>query len=205
MLESNYYCLTKEKPLLRGILHFILLLSNPILFINFLYNYDYSMIVLISFEIKLFFSSLYHLTYIFYKYNIKQEIILQNFDHFGINLLLFTIFIPILYKLKLYLFISIYLFIMFVAYFYTNNYMFFGIYNGLIPFIVLPYELSKISYYLSFLSITALSFNIIGFTIYYLKSYKFYYKNIYIFGYHEIFHLFTCTSIYIGVYIALAL
>jgi hypothetical protein len=205
MIESNYYCLTKEKPLLRGILHSILFFINPIIFIKYLYNYDYSMILLTCLEIMLFFSSLYHLTYIFYKYNLKQEIILQNLDHFGINLLLFNIFITILYKLKTYTFILIYLYIMLVTYFFTHNYMFFGINNGLIPFITIPYELSKNSSYLSFLSLVCLSLNIIGFLIYYIKSYKFYYKNKYIFGYHEIFHLFTSTSIYIGIYIAFVL
>ena len=152
---------------------------------------------------KLFFSFTYHLSYYIYKYNIQQEIILQNLDHLGITLCLSSVIIA--YSIKINYFYSIPIYILFLVglFYFIRNLVYFNIFNGIFILFLIPNYLGKITMDIIYLSIFGWLSCLIGVYFYLSKSYKFIWNGIYIFGYHEIFHFFIGIGVYICLYVIL--
>jgi predicted membrane channel-forming protein YqfA (hemolysin III family) len=203
-IKENYYCLTKEKPLLRGIQHLLQFIIHPIFFYYYFYNISFAIPLFVGLQIQLFFSLTYHLLYHLYKYNIKQEIFLQKLDHFGITIFISSIIISYLQKINSYHYIYIYIYILFsfgLFIIMRKNLIYYNIINSLFIIFLIPNYIAIINIYILLLSIFGFLLCLIGIYFYLKKSYKFIFYNTYIFGFHEIFHLFTGLGTYICIYV----
>ncbi len=198
MNPNNYYCLSKEKPLLRGIQHLLQFIIHPILFYYLYFNF--AIPLFIGLQIKLFFSFSYHLTFYFYKYNIHQEIILQKLDHLGINIFVSTIIITYLLKLNDLYIIPIYILFSLGLLYYVKDLVYYNIFNSLFIIFLIPNYVANINMNMIILSCIGWLSCLIGIYFYLSKSYKVIFNGKYIFGYHELFHLFIGIGIYICLY-----
>jgi predicted membrane channel-forming protein YqfA (hemolysin III family) len=196
----DYYCLSKQKPLLRGIQHLLQFIIHPIIYYNYLYNLSFAFQLFIGLQIKLFLSFTYHLLYHIYRYNIQQEIILQKLDHLGINIFISSIIITYLQKINYHYIIPIYILFSILLFYFIKNLIYYNIFNSLFIIFLIPNYITNININIIILSIFGWLLCLLGVYVYLSKSYKFIVNNKYIFGYHEIFHFFIGIGIYICLY-----
>ena len=102
------------------------------------------------------------------------------------------------YKLNLINCIIIYYFLLIIAYQCIEKNDIFDVLNCISILFIIPYY---ISFYLYIKIFVIFIPSIIGFYFYKTKKYKLVYNNIYIFGHHELYHLFTSISSLLGLYI----
>jgi hypothetical protein len=195
-----FYAISKQKSVFRGWQHIIQLFLNH--YLLYCFESEWIYYYYFSHQFQLLCSIYYHFAYLFYKYTVAHEDLLQKIDHFGINMMIFVYMytyykrVDILFIFPLHLLI-VYLSTYFESYdvvIYTN----FSFSLFFIPWILYLFKLNTF-----ILFIISVKFAIIAIFFYIDKSYRFYYKNIYIFGHHELFHLFMAISLYIIYYISL--
>jgi len=200
MNTDNYYCLTKKKPVFRGMQHLFQLIFNTIL-IYYYYSREYSLYYYIAYQFQLICSVYYHFSSDYYKYDVAHEKILQKWDHFGINVAIF-VGVGIVYnKLGLFFIFPIHLTVVALTYYFSRHLDATAFINiGCMSFI-LPWYLATLTPWQIILLIFAAKFAIVGVLFYLEKSFRYYYRDIYVFGHHELYHLFTAIAVYIYLYL----
>jgi hemolysin III len=198
-MKHSYYANGEIKPYFRGFLHLISLCLFPLTIIPlFWYCDNYDKFLSISFYkfsilLTLLFSTLFHN----YKWKLSTELILQKFDHASIILVCFYSWYPISFiYLKNYYFINISFYLSIIFYFYivfiSNSYkIIFYIISASFILLYLPIIFPLLTSFEIFNLFFIYIFYILGLLTYQYKFFDFY---PFIFGYHEVFHVFVIIS-----------